>query len=70
MKFKVWESKLCDRLNSWYKAIEKDGQMFVSIEIPHMEFLPLFNIHFVQFILVEFAWPRKNKESNKLFSVL
>lgn len=38
MKFKVWESKLCDRLNSWYKAIEKDGQVFVSIHI-NMEFL-------------------------------
>lgn len=33
MKFKVWESKLCDRLNSWYKAIEKDGQVFVSVQI-------------------------------------
>lgn len=27
MKFKLWESKLCDRLNSWYKATEKDGQV-------------------------------------------
>lgn len=26
MKFKVWESKLCDRMNIWYKAAEKDGQ--------------------------------------------
>ena len=31
MKFKVWESKLCDRMNSWYKATEKDGQELVSI---------------------------------------
>ena len=30
MKFKLWESKLCDRLNSWYKATEKDGQVLVS----------------------------------------
>lgn len=27
MKFKLWESKLCDRLSSWYKATEKDGQV-------------------------------------------
>ena len=30
MKFKLWESKLCDRLSSWYKATEKDGQVLVS----------------------------------------
>lgn len=31
MNFKVWESKLCDRMNIWYKAAEKDGQELVGI---------------------------------------
>ena len=31
MNFKIWESKLCDRMNIWYKAAEKDGQELVSI---------------------------------------
>lgn len=35
MKFKVWESKLCERMNIWYKAAEKDGQELVRIvDIP------------------------------------
>ncbi|XP_067052488.1 serine-rich adhesin for platelets-like [Acropora muricata] len=29
MKFKVWESKLCERMNIWYKAAEKDGQELI-----------------------------------------
>ena len=38
MKFKVWESKLCDRMNIWYKAAEKDGQELVSINIIRVTF--------------------------------
>lgn len=53
MKFKVWEAKLCDRLNSWYKVIEKDGQEFVSIQINFKIPLPIDHSFFV--LLEEFT---------------
>ncbi|KAL9979823.1 hypothetical protein ACROYT_G017540 [Oculina patagonica] len=74
MKFKVWESKLCDRLTSWYKAIEKDGQLFtchqLGLDMASFEMLgevnPLLEKSYMDLTLHQRVWILKCLCDNSL----